>query len=224
MITVNAPAQACNPANLNVSINSTSQDGCPDVDLTQSQYQQPVVANTTYSVLAINDLGMHCGDLDTRIASILPPFQVLLTQVIQKGSCAEILGPSQVDVFYSAAANPIDPILTQTARSVHGPVVERPHLQDQLLERASPALRSVLSAERVWASTRPATGGFVVPPDKGLPVPNVENLYIGPDGRVNSGDEVLTAVQHAMPGITRPVCRQRPAAGRGALPATSRSS
>ncbi len=28
--------------------------------------------------VAINDLGMHCGDLDTRIASILPPFQVLL--------------------------------------------------------------------------------------------------------------------------------------------------
>ena len=36
------------------------------------------------------------------------------------------------------------------------------------------------------------------------PVPNVEELYIGTDGVVNSGDETLTAVQHAMPGLTDP--------------------
>ena len=41
---------------------------------------------TGYQVVAINDLGMHCGDLDTRVSSILPPFQVLLAQVIQKGA------------------------------------------------------------------------------------------------------------------------------------------
>ncbi len=47
---------------------------------------QTQVTNTSYSVVAINDLGMHCGDLDTRISSILPPFQVLLGQIIQKGA------------------------------------------------------------------------------------------------------------------------------------------
>ena len=35
-------------------------------------------------------------------------------------------------------------------------------------------------------------------------MPNVEDLYIGPDGLVNSGDEFLSAVQHAMPGIANP--------------------
>jgi hypothetical protein len=45
---------------------------------------------------------------------------------------------------------------------------------------------------------------FNVTADTGLPVPNVEALYIGPDGAVNSGDESLTAVMHAMPGIAGP--------------------
>jgi len=72
----------CIPATPGVSINSTSQSGCPDGVVAE----QASVPNTSYSVLAINDLGMHCGDLDTRIASILPPFQVLLAQVIQKGA------------------------------------------------------------------------------------------------------------------------------------------
>jgi hypothetical protein len=44
------------------------------------------VPNTDYSVLAINDLGMHCGDYDTRVAGILPPFQVLFAQVSQKSA------------------------------------------------------------------------------------------------------------------------------------------
>ena len=50
-----------------------------------------------------------------------------------------------------------------------------------------------------------ATGGFPTTTDIGLPVPNVENLYIGPDGMVNSRrqpDEFLSAVQHAMPGLS----------------------
>ncbi len=52
---------------------------------------------------------MHCGDLDTRIASILPPFQVMLAQVIQKGS-EPTLNPAGIDLYYSAASNPNDPV------------------------------------------------------------------------------------------------------------------
>ena len=78
----NARAAVQPGATRTASINSTSQDGCPDTTVPQ----QTQVANNTYSVLAINDLGMHCGDLDTRIASILPPFQVLHAQVVQKGA------------------------------------------------------------------------------------------------------------------------------------------
>ncbi len=43
-------------------------------------------------------------------------------------------------------------------------------------------------------------------------MPNVEDLYIGADGVVNSGDEVLTAVQHAMPGILNPYVANSPQA------------
>ena len=98
----------------NTSINSTSQNSL--LSVTSVVSQQPQVANTNYSVLAINDLGMHCGDLDTRIASILPPFQVLLAQVVQKGA-TPTLNPAGVSLYYSAAANPNDPILGQ---SCHG--------------------------------------------------------------------------------------------------------
>ena len=102
-----------------VSINSTSQS-CGAADVSGNGIpcndtpvpERPFVGNSAgHTVVAINDLGMHCGDLDTRISSILPPFQVLLAQVIQQGSDPEILSPNQVDVFYSAVSNPNDPIL-----------------------------------------------------------------------------------------------------------------
>ena len=48
------------------------------------------------------------------------------------------------------------------------------------------------------------TGGFPVTDDISLPVPNVEHLYIGDDGVIDSGDEGLSAVQHAMPGLNNP--------------------
>jgi hypothetical protein len=98
------------PSSSGISINSTSQDSAGNN--TAVVPQQPQVANTSYSVLAINDLGMHCGDLDTRVASILPPFQVLLAQVIQKGG-SPTLNPANVSLYYSAASNPKDPILGQ---------------------------------------------------------------------------------------------------------------
>ncbi len=103
----------CVPANLGLSINSTSQIGCPDATVPP----QTIINNATsaYSVLAINDLGMHCGDLDTRVSSILPPFQVLLAQVVQKtpagATTSPVLNPAGVSVLYSAASNPNDPIL-----------------------------------------------------------------------------------------------------------------
>ena len=98
----------CVPVAEGVSINSTSQNGCPD----QAVGEVDTVLNGGYRVLAINDLGMHCGDLDTRISSILPPFQVLLGQVVQRGS-TPTLNPTGVTLEYSAASNPNDPILAK---------------------------------------------------------------------------------------------------------------
>ena len=167
--------QACNPGTVTASINSTSQSGCP----ASAVPQQASVSNATYSVLAINDLGMHCGDLDTRISSILPPFQVLLAQVIQKGA-TPVVNPAGVSLAYSAAANPNDPILSQACSTACWPTATptRP-----ISGMALPTGRYDPFYPGGLGITPLDTGAFPVTADKGLPVPNVEDLYIGPDGR-----------------------------------------
>ncbi len=42
-------------------------------------------ANSTYTLLAWNDLGMHCMDEDYSVFSILPPYNTLVAQLIKKG-------------------------------------------------------------------------------------------------------------------------------------------
>ena len=70
-----------------------------------------------YTVLAANDLGMHCADLDYQIFSILPPFNVVHAQVIQLGdgnSYPRIVGDTDVDVTYAATSSPNDPAGTDS--------------------------------------------------------------------------------------------------------------
>ncbi len=181
-----------------VSINSTAVDSS-GLNSTVVQ-ERPVVGNNNYSILAINDLGMHCGDLDTRISSILPPFQVLLAQVIQKGE-EPILNPAGVDLYYSAASNPNDPALDQPLDGVKG---DGSTYKTNFWEAAVSQNAYDPFYPGGLGLTPLATGGFPVTSDIGLPVPNAEEFYIGPDGIVQSGDESLTAVQHAMPGLIAP--------------------
>ncbi len=63
----------------------------------------------SFAVLAANDLGMHCADLDYQIFSILPPFNVIHAQVIRKGTTPAIVDNNTVDVYYNAASNALDP-------------------------------------------------------------------------------------------------------------------
>ena len=189
----------CIPVTNGLSINSTSQDGCPE----QTVPEQNTVLNGAFRVLAINDLGMHCGDLDTRISSILPPFQVLLGQVIERGP-VPTLNPAGIGLEYSAASNPNDPILGMD------PAVVQRGLRDDGSTYKTNFWDAV--AGGAYDAFYPGglgitpllTGVFPVTLDVGLPVPNVEELYIGADGIVNSGDESLSAVQHAMPGLANP--------------------
>ena len=163
---------------------------------------------TGYQVVAINDLGMHCGDLDTRVSSILPPFQVLLAQVIQKGAKPTILGPTQASVSYTAASNAGDPILSKPLDPVTGypftgltsgnQDVFKTNFWSVAYQAYDPFYPPGVLAS-FYDPNNPANNM-----DDSLPVPNVEDLYIGPDGVVNSGDEFLSAVQHAMPGIANP--------------------
>ena len=204
---VNVNVAVCNPATTGVSINSTSQDGCPE----QLVPEQNQVLNSSFRVLAINDLGMHCGDLDTRISSILPPFQVLLGQVIQRGS-TPTLNPAGVGLEYSAASNPNDPILGQPG-VVRGLMADGSTYKTNFWDAVAGGAYDPFYPSIV---TPLLTGPFPVTADIGLPVPNVEELYIGADGVVDqpggSSDGTLTAVQHAMPGLTAPYLLNDPMA------------
>jgi hypothetical protein len=206
---VDQPQVQCVPSNLGISINSTSQNGCPDGTIPQVAQ----VLNSTTKVLAINDLGMHCGDLDTRIASILPPFQVLLAQVIQQGE-EPALNPAGVSVFYSAASNPNDPVLGGNVfdGAMNNGDTFKTNFWDFPVPGGTydpfyPAFNPFNPVQNITPLAGPP---FNISADTGLPVPNVEDFYIGPDGQVNSGDEFLSAVTHAMPGIAGPYTANDP--------------
>lgn len=67
-----------------------------------------------FQVFAFNDLGMHCYDPDFSVFSILPLFNVLHSQVIQKGVSPKIMGPA-VSVNYKAMADGTGSINTTSA-------------------------------------------------------------------------------------------------------------
>jgi len=72
----------------------------------------PPTAASRWTVLASNDLGMHCADLDYQIFSILPPFNVVHAQVILPGTATtkpRLLSDSEADVSYVATSSTIDP-------------------------------------------------------------------------------------------------------------------
>jgi hypothetical protein len=194
---VTIPTQSGIPAPLpNVSINSTSQNGFPGSPVVE----QPLINLDGYKLFAINDLGMHCGDLDTRVSSILPPFNVLHATVIERGLEPNVLSPADgVEVVYSAASNPADPILTGINSAATGPVYSS-MLADGSVYKTN-----------FWDVARSAYDAFYPPGilplfypdgpvegilDLGLPAPNVETLYLG--------DGSLVADQQAMPGRHNP--------------------
>ena len=60
--------------------------------------------NDEYVVIGWNDLGMHCYDLDYSVMAVLPPYNTLWAQVVQRGDPPEIL-TSGVEVEYSFPDN-----------------------------------------------------------------------------------------------------------------------
>ncbi|MEN8179618.1 MAG: cytochrome C [Pseudomonadota bacterium] len=180
----------------NVSINSTSQNGLPSSPVPE----QPMLGLDGYQIFAINDLGMHCGDFDTRVSSILPPFNVLHATVIQRGPEPNVLTPADgVEVYYSAASNPADPILSGNNSANSGPVyssmladgsVYKTNFWDIAREAFDPFYPA-----GILPAFYPA-GPLADILDLGLPAPNVEQLYLG-DGN-------LIADQQSMPGRDAP--------------------
>ncbi len=60
------------------------------------------------TVLAVNDLGMHCVDKDFSVFSILPPYNVVQAQVITQSSngSPRVVGPTEVDLRYESIVDP----------------------------------------------------------------------------------------------------------------------
>ena len=104
-------ADATQPGGISINSTSTNRN-----DLAPPVSEQPFTGDGNHAVLAANDLGMHCADLDYRVFSILPPFNVMHAQVIKKGANGvppQLLDDSDVEVVYSATANPNDPALSR---------------------------------------------------------------------------------------------------------------
>ena len=68
----------------------------------------PPVTNATSTVLAFNDLGMHCMDREFSVFSILPPFNVVHSQVVLRDADGRpyLADEIDVEVFYDAVPTP----------------------------------------------------------------------------------------------------------------------
>jgi PKD repeat protein len=199
------------------SINSTSQAGSIS---SSSVAQQSLSGNTSYRLFGTNDLGMHCGDFDTRISSILPPFNVLHAQVIQMGSSPSILsGNDGISVYYSAATNSNDPILSGVNSSGDGDILSSIANNGQVFKTnfwdtasTNAVEPTALSAYRAfyppgildafYPNGGRDTNNDINIKDLGLPMPDNERLYLG--------DGLLTATQQSMSGRLDPYAVNTP--------------
>jgi hypothetical protein len=166
-----------------------------------------------YQVLATNDLGMHCSDLDYRVAAILPPYNSLHSQVVKLGVSSagkpRILDDAAVDLYYSAAANPADPVLAAGVP----PGFENPPPGSSTVFKGNfwacksgqpSCTKADTFAYRAYEAFYPPgiLGLFDLSGDSGLPTPDVERLYLG--------DGVLAADQSRMPGQGNPLVANAP--------------
>ncbi len=181
------------------SINSTSMNR---MQLPSSTVPEQAFTSTAgYQVVAANDLGMHCGDRDHRVASILPAFNVLHAQVVKKGgSNASILNDTQVSVVYSAASNPNDPAL---AKPPVAPIFKT-NFWDYNLRRNTGNILAFDAYDTFYPAG--ILGLFPLTTDMGLPVPDLDLLYPA------AGASQLAAAQQLMPGISSPYTANAPQA------------
>ena len=179
-----------------------------------------------FTVLAANDLGMHCADTDYRIFSILPPYNVLNAQVLQRGAKPRLMTRADgIEVTYHAVASNVeDPDLpgiatdSVTSTSQNSNLVYKGNFWEQVLpgDWNDPTKRlGFLAYQSLYPSGHPSVpshpsgvlGLFPFLDDLGLPAPDLARLYLG-DGK-------LAAEQAAMPGIDGPYVNNDPQAFHG---------
>ncbi len=170
-----------------------------------------------FTILAANDLGMHCADQDFRIFSILPPYNVVNAQVLQKGSEPKMMSPADgIYVTYKAVNSNYFSDLTDPNRlpdatnSFTSTGTNLPGIFKNNFWETAPPVNGVDTIG--WIAYDPLYPGketarlllndpsypygilslFPSTPDLGLPAPDVEKLYLLALG--------LHAEQAAMPG------------------------
>ena len=188
--------------------------------------EQPFI-NGGFRVLAANDLGMHCADLDYQVFSILPPFNVGHAQVIRRGTFStlpELITPAvePVDVVYSAASNPADPALDNPpAPTLAG--TPRAAVSINSTSRSDPVLPAEVYKSNFW-SINPATGNTYgydaygvlfpddvlalfdpIPNDLGLPVPDPAALPL-----LEVTQAAMPAAVSRVPYVTAPYAANEP--------------
>ncbi len=166
-----------------------------------------------YRILANNDLGMHCADRDLRIFSILPPYNVVHAQVLEKGSRPRLLSPADgIGVEYLATTSNLlssnenlPPIATDsiTTSGKNGGV--HPVYKSNFWARDHNGdILGALAYDPLYPPS--VLDGFDLSPDRGLPAPDLVELYLG------SGS--LQARQATMPGLVstpaNPYARNEP--------------
>lgn len=184
------------------SINSTSQNAAEAI---LPVTEVPFVNSPDYAVLAANDLGMHCADLDYRVFSILPPFNTMHAQVVKKSgrfSRAKLMDDSEIEVVYSAVSNPNDPALSEAGLQ---PIYKSNFWADE--DGDGRTLGYDTYAPLYFGLLQP---GDVAALDTGLPVPDsvllrgcLEDYLSGAEGPEGPRAKCGLA-QQVMPGKTDP--------------------
>jgi hypothetical protein len=123
----------------------------------------------THRVLAFNDLGMHCADLDYSTFVILPPYNVVHTQVIERGATPRLLDSTDVTVSYRAVSDAGGSINTTSQNQ--GGAVHKSNFWDINPDTGNSYVADVF--------------GLNPPPDEGLAfeqrMPGILNPYIAND-------------------------------------------
>lgn len=123
----------------------------------------------THKVLAFNDLGMHCADLDYSTFVILPPFNVVHSQVIERGPIPRILDDSKVNVSYRAVADGSGSI-NSTSQNLAGSVYKS-NFWDTNPDSGNAYVFDL------FGLNPPADQGLALNPDMGQMMPGISDPY-----------------------------------------------
>ena len=129
----------------------------------------------THRVLAFNDLGMHCADLDYSTFVILPPYNVVHSQVIERGSSPRILSNAEVNVSYRAVSDNSGSINT-TSQNQAG-AITKSNFWD-----TNPATGNTYAFD-LFGLSPPADAGLALNPLLQQKMPGVLNPYVANDAQ-----------------------------------------